>query len=147
LIRNYLIVCSILVTILGSGCSNSDDKTATISVNSDSEYVNTCKDLNLGILFDFDFTLPNADKSWVNLWVERYNNGTKETQPLAQLSYGNSPNEVDEGSMGFGMINPDTDETMVFLYGPEVRTQPQIIERNPLKVVLVLGTMQLVRKK
>jgi len=56
--------------------------------------VNTFEDLNLGILFDFDFTLPNADNSWVNLWVERYIDGEKESQRLTQLSYGNSPNEV-----------------------------------------------------
>jgi len=115
---------------MSSGCTISNDKTATISVNSDSEYVNTFEDLNLGILFDFDFTLPDADESWVNLWVERYNDGTKETQPLTQLSYGNSPNKVDEGSMGFGMINPNTEAPLVFLYGPDVRTQPQIIKKE-----------------
>lgn len=115
---------------MSSGCSISDDKTATISVNSKSDYVNTFEDLNLGILFDFDFTLPNADKSWVNLWVDRYNNGTKDTQPLTRLSYGNSPNKVDEGPMGFGMINPNSEDTMVFLYGPDVWTQPKIIEKE-----------------
>lgn len=120
----------IFVLVMSSGCTISNDKTATISVNSDSEYVNTFEDLNLGILFDFDFTLPDADESWVNLWVERYNDGTKETQPLTQLSYGNSPNKVDEGSMGFGMINPNTEAPLVFLYGPDVRTQPQIIKKE-----------------
>lgn len=132
MIKNYsiYIFIFIFVLVLSTGCSNSDDKTATISVNSDSEHVNTFKDLNLGILFDFDLTLPNADKSWVNLWVDRYNNGTKETQPLTQLYYGNSPNKVDEGSMGFGMINPNTEAPLVFLYGPDVRTQPKIIEKE-----------------
>ncbi|MBT2641542.1 hypothetical protein J7I80_04845 [Bacillus sp. ISL-41] len=120
----------IFVLVLSSGCSNSNDNTGTISVNSDSEHVNTFEDLNLGILFDFDFTLPNADKSWVNLWVERYNKGTKDTKALTQLSYGNSPNKVDEGSMGFGMINPNTEAPLVFLYGPDVRTQPQVIEKK-----------------
>ncbi|MBT2640469.1 hypothetical protein [Bacillus sp. ISL-39] len=130
--KNYLIhsFIFILVLVLSSGCSNLDDKTATISVNSDSEYVNTFEDLNLGILFDFDFTLYNADKSWVNLWVERYNDGTKETPPLTQLSYGNSPNKVNEGSMGFGMINPNSEDPLVFLFGPDVWTQPQIIKKE-----------------
>ncbi|GAM12252.1 hypothetical protein [Mesobacillus selenatarsenatis] len=130
MIKNYLIYISILILILilGSGCSNSNDKAATISVNSDSEYVNTFEDLNLGILFDFDFKLPSADTSWVTLWVDRYQNGTKETQPITQLSYGNSPNKVDEGSLGFGIINPNSDGPLVFLYGPGVSTQPTIIE-------------------
>ena len=72
--KNYYIISSILlfILILSSGCTNTSEKVATISVNSDSEYVNTFEDLNLGILFDFDFSLPNADKSWVNLWVDRY---------------------------------------------------------------------------
>lgn len=132
MIRNYSIysfIC-IFVLVMGAGCSNSSDKTATISVNSNSKHVDTFEDLNLGILFDFDFNLPNADKSWVNLWVERYNNGTKDTQPLTQLSYGNSPDKVDEGSMGFGMINPNSEDSMVFLYGPDVWTQPKIIEKE-----------------
>lgn len=93
--------------------------------------MNTFEDLNLGILFDFDFTLPNADKSWVNLWVERYIDGKKESQPLTQLSYGNSPNEVEQGHLGFGMINPNLEDTLVFLYGPAVRKYPAIIEREP----------------
>lgn len=130
MIKNNFIFSSILLffLILGSGCTNSSGNIATISVNSDSEYVNTFEDLNLGILFDFHFKLPNADKSWVNLWVERYNGGKKESQPLTQLSYGNSPNKVDEGQLGFGIINPYPEDTLVFLYGPGVRTEPSIIE-------------------
>ncbi|UYZ24130.1 hypothetical protein [Mesobacillus jeotgali] len=132
MIKNYSIYSFIFifVLVLSSGCSHSNDKTATISVNSDSKYVKTFEELNLGILFDFDFTLPNADENWVNLWVERYNNGEKDIKPLTQLSYGNSPNKVEKGSMGFGMINPNTDAPLVFLYGPDVRTQPQIIEKE-----------------
>lgn len=129
MIKNNFIFSSILLffLILSSGCTNSSGNIATISVNSDSKYVNTFEDLNLGILFDFHFKLPNAEKSWVNLWVERYKDGKKETQPLTQLSYGNSPNKVDEGQLGFGMINPYSEDTLVFLYGPGVRTQPSII--------------------
>ena len=132
--KNYYIISSILLFILivSSGCTNTSEKVATISVNSGSEYVNTFEDLNLGILFDFDFTLPNADKSWVNLWVDRYIDGEKESQPLIQLSYGNSPNEVEEGHLGFGMINPNSKSTLVFLYGPAVSTHPSIIERESM---------------
>lgn len=132
MIRKYFIFSSIifLFLVVSSGCTNSSDKKATISVNFDSEYVSTFKELNLGILFDFDFKLPNADKSWVNLWVERYDSGKKEREPLTQLSYGNSPNEVDEGHLGFGMINPNSEDTLVFLYGPSVSTQPSIIEKE-----------------
>ncbi|MGO4889521.1 hypothetical protein ACJ2A9_17375 [Anaerobacillus sp. MEB173] len=130
--KNYFILSVIILSslILSSGCSNSSNKVATISVNSDSEYVKTFEDLNIGILYDFNFKLLNADKRWVNLWVERYNDGKKVSQPLAQLSYGNSPIEVDEGHLGFGMINPNSEDTFVFLYGPSVSTQPSIIEKE-----------------
>ena len=133
MIKNYFIISSIIffLFLLSTGCTNSSDKMATISVNSDSEYVNTFEDLNLGILFDFNFTLPNADKRWVNLWVERYIDGEIEQYPLTQLSYGISPNEVEEGHLGFGMINPNSEDTLVFLYGPAVRSQPSIIEKEP----------------
>ncbi|MDL4839475.1 hypothetical protein [Aquibacillus rhizosphaerae] len=130
--KHYFIFGSIvlLFLILTSGCTNTIDKTPTISVNSESEYVNTFEDLNLGILYDFNFKLPNADKSWVNLWVERYNDGKIDFQPLTQLSYGNSPNEVTEGHLGFGMIGPNAEDTLVFLYGPGVSTHPSLIEKE-----------------
>ncbi|MFD2043680.1 hypothetical protein ACFSTA_04735 [Ornithinibacillus salinisoli] len=132
MIKNYFIFSVIILffLIITSGCTNSSDKIATISVNSDSEYVNTFEDLHLGILYDFDFKLPNADKSWVNLWVERYIDGKKDSQPLTQLNYGNSPKEVEEGHLGFGMINPNSEDTLVFLYGPGVSSQPSIIEKD-----------------
>lgn len=66
----------------------------------------------------------------MNFWVESYDSGKKESQPLTQLSYGNSPNEVDEGHMGFGMINLNSEDTFVFLYGPSASTQPSIIEKE-----------------
>lgn len=131
--KKKLIICSILLfcfIILIVSCVHSSDKVATISVNTDSEYANTFHDLNLGILFDFDFTLYNADKSWVNLWVERYINGEKESLPLTQLSFGNSPNKVDKGHLGFGLINPNSEHTLIFLYVPSGRTQPSIIDKE-----------------
>ncbi len=119
------------ILIVSTGCTNTSDKVATISINADSEYVNTFEDLDLGIVFDFDFTLPNADNSWVDLWVERYIDGEKESQPLTKLSYGNSPNEVEDGHLGFGMINTKSEDTLVFLFGPDVRNHPSIIEKTP----------------
>jgi hypothetical protein len=97
-----------------SGCTSSTNKPPTISKSADSEYVKTFKDLHLGILFNFDFKLPNADKSWVTIWVERYQNGEKNIHPITELSYGLSPNEVEQGNIGFGMINYDED-LLVFL--------------------------------
>jgi hypothetical protein len=137
LIKKFLIfiLISFSFLIVSSGCtsrSDTGDGKAAVSVtaNSDSEYVKTFNDLNLGILFDYDFSLPNADKRWVNLWVERYHNGKKDSNPLTQLSYGNSPKEVEEGHLGFGMINPNSAEPLVFLYGPGVRNLPVAIEKD-----------------
>ncbi len=132
MIKNYFIITSIFILLLtlSAGCTNTNEKAATISVHSDSEYVNTFEDLHLGILFDFDFTLPDADKRWVNLWVERYIDGEKESQPLTQLSYGNSPTNVEHGHLGFGMIHTSLEDTLVFLYGPGVSTHPTRIEKT-----------------
>ncbi|WP_339212437.1 hypothetical protein [Solibacillus sp. FSL W8-0372] len=130
--NKYIILFSTLLSILivSSGCAISGEEKITIEVNSESEYVDTFKDLNLGILFDFNIKLPNAVKSWVNLWVERYIDGELESEPLTQLSYGNSPNKVQEGHLGFGMINTSSEEMLVFLYGPSVRTNPERIEKE-----------------
>ncbi|KWW21298.1 hypothetical protein AS888_17040 [Peribacillus simplex] len=129
---NHYNICFILIVSLMiiSGCTGQDNKDsiASISVNSDSEYTNTFKKLNVGELYDFDFKLNEADKTWVNVWMERYKDGKKEPQPFAKLSYGNSPNKVEEGNVGFGMINTN-DSRLVFLYAPHVTAPPQNIDK------------------
>ncbi|MFD4932686.1 hypothetical protein ACFWMS_28290 [Peribacillus butanolivorans] len=127
--KNYFTfsLISILSLIIISGCTNKDS-IATISVNSDSEHTNTFKKLNLGELYDFDFKLNNADKTWVNVWIESYKDGKQEPQPLAELSYGKSPNKVEEGNLGFGIINTN-DTRLGFLYAPNVTATPQKIDK------------------
>lgn len=118
------------------GCSSessNNNKIAYISANLDSEYNNTFKDLQLGVLFDFDLKLPDADKSWVDIWVEGYRNGKAvEPFPLTQLSYGLSPKQVEEGPMGFGILNPNSSEAQFFLYSTGVRTNPNSIDNSLL---------------
>ncbi len=96
------------------GC-NSNNKIAYISANTNSEYGNTFKELNLGLLWDFSLKLPKADKSWVTIWVEGYSNGeVVEPFPLKQLLYGLSPKQVEEGRIGFGIVNPNSDDPLFF---------------------------------
>lgn len=111
------------------GCSNkSSDTTPNIAADPDSKYVSTFEDLHLGVLFNFDFYLPEADKRWVNLWVESYENGNKDEEPVVQLSYGQSPTEISEGALGFGIINAGREETSVFLYGHGASIHPNSIK-------------------
>jgi hypothetical protein len=134
-VKNQYIVISLFlaIVILMTSCSDKNEfnvDVPTIAIKQDSPYKTTFEDLGVGVLFDFDFYLPKADKRWVNLWVERYIDGIKDSQPLAQLTYGNSPKEVEEGSLGFGMINPSSEHTLVFLYGPAVKSSPLLIEKD-----------------
>lgn len=135
--RKYQMICLILIgvlIILNIGCSDNSsesNKIAFVSANVNSEYEKTFKELQLGILFDFDLRITNADKSWVNIWVEGYRNGKPvEPFPLTQLSYGLSPKKIEEGQMGFGIINPNSNEPLLFLYSTDVRTGPHIMENN-----------------
>ena len=114
--KKGILVYSILILLLISGCTNKDSR-ATISVTADSEHKNTFKDLHVGELYEFDFKLNQADKTWVNLWIERYENGKKDSQPLNELSYGKAPDKVQQGNLGFGIINTD-DDPLGFLYAP-----------------------------
>lgn len=127
--KNYFISSLILSLIIISGCTNSKDSIATISINSDSEHTNTFKKLNLGQLYDFDFKLNSADKTWVNVWIESYKDGKQVPQPLTELSFGKSPNKVEEGNLGFGIINTDDDDRLSFLYAPNVTATPQKIDK------------------
>lgn len=89
---SYTFLLMVIIIVFAVWCnseSSGADKIAYITVNVDSEYENTFKDLGLGILFDFKLRLTNADKSWVDIWVEGYSNGKAvEPFPLKQLSYG-----------------------------------------------------------
>ncbi len=111
-----------------SGCSSSNESIATIQANTDSEQVKTFKNLNIGRLFEFNFILNDADKTWVEIWVEQYENGELSEEPLSKLSYGLSPNKVDKGNILFGMMNTDKNIISMFLAAPEIRTSPEIIE-------------------
>ncbi|MFZ3579742.1 hypothetical protein [Virgibacillus sp. DJP39] len=63
--KRFYVIVSIAFLLISVGCSNKNEPEApTISIKSDSEYVNTFKDLNLGVVLDFYFYLPNADKRW-----------------------------------------------------------------------------------
>ncbi|MFC4560098.1 hypothetical protein ACFO3D_18220 [Virgibacillus kekensis] len=122
-----LILFSIVFLAIGSGCTGQQGGATTISANPDSNYVKTFKDLELGILYDFKFNLENAKEKWVNVWVERYTDGKKDSNPLVDLSYGMSPRDSLTGHLGFGIINPNSDSTMVFLYAPGVKSHPILL--------------------
>nr|WP_106779355.1 hypothetical protein [Lysinibacillus timonensis] len=126
--KHYFISSLLFISlfIIISGCSNSS--IATIQVNRDSEYVKTFEDLNIGKLYDFDFKLNEADKTRVTIWVEKYEDGEKVEEPLSSLSYGQSPNKVDEGHILFGLLNADNGVMSIFLSAPNVSKSPRIIE-------------------
>ena len=123
------LIILIIIMIFSAGCSKNatDDKIAYISANTNSEYSKVYKELLLGTLFDFNLRLPDADKSWVTIWVEAYRNG-KSVEPLhiIELTYGLNPEKKVEGHMGFGMLY-NNDETQVFLYSKGIKTSNQNI--------------------
>ena len=128
----FLLSAMIIVFAVGCNSENSDnDEIAFITVNADSEYENTFQDLGIGIVFDFNLKLPNADNSWVDIWVEGYSDGKAiEPFPIRQLSYGLSPNQEEEGPMGFGIINPSSTEPQLFLYSQGTSNTPRSIGNN-----------------
>lgn len=135
MIKSHFFYITILFSflLLLTGCTQvkQSEEIATISANKESPYLQTFSDLNLGTLFDFDFYLPNADKRWVDIWVESYENGKKNEHNLTDLSYGLNLKEIEEGHIGFGIINSDENKQQVFLYTPGVKSKPQNIESIP----------------
>jgi len=116
--------------LMSAGCTDSVDDTeaATVSVQSDSEYVQTFKELQLGTLADFTVNLPRENEGSLRLWVERYQEGKIDPQPVAELSFDLDAKEAAESPVGFGMIDADPESLLVFLYGPGVKTAPEKIE-------------------
>lgn len=115
----------ILATVLLSSCSANENKVAEIEPAPESEYAKTFDELVLGTLFDFKLEVQNADQRWVKLWVERYQDGKKDVDSVVDLIYGESLDETDEGHVGFGIINSETDEPLYFLYAPDIKLNPQ----------------------
>ncbi|HHV07059.1 MAG TPA: hypothetical protein GXX69_02450 [Firmicutes bacterium] len=123
-----LIALLILVSLV-SGCASEESaKIAYISANENSRYQTTFSELNLGLVRDYRLVLPNADKSWVRIWVDGYHDGEKMgTSPLAELSCGLHPEKNSEGSMGIGIIRTGKKE-YVFLYAPGVSMGPMELD-------------------
>lgn len=132
--NNQLIISSIIflaLFLIIVGCSNQankEEKIAYISANDNSEYEKVFEEIGLGILFDYKLNLPYANRSWVTVWLEGYKNGSNEPIHLNEISYGLSPNKVEEGHMGFGIINPNSDNPSVFLYFPSGSLPPHSID-------------------
>ncbi|WP_042473203.1 hypothetical protein [Bacillus ndiopicus] len=118
-----LVVIMAGLLLLSVGCS-SEAGGITIEPKTDSDYTRTFSELNLGQLWDFDFYLPEANHRSVHLWVEKYSDGKKDEQFEASLTYGNSPTDEEKGRLGLGLINGEM--ASLFLYGPGVKSQPQI---------------------
>jgi hypothetical protein len=124
-----LSVVIVFVLLITTSCKGQNATAPIISVNPDSDYKQTFEDLSLGAINDFQFKLPEADKRWVKVWVESYVDGVKSIEPLTQLSYGISPNKIDEGHLGMGIINHQTENPLLFLYAPGVSQTPQSFEK------------------
>lgn len=104
----YSVISMVILLLLGAGCTNANNQVATITANPNSTYETTFKDLGIGVLYDFNFYLPDADKRWVRMWVERYRDGQKDPQPLTQISYGLSPKRLKKGILGLASLIPTT---------------------------------------
>lgn len=121
---------------------------AEVKKEEDVAYTRTFEELRLGHLFNFDLTLPHADRSWVTLWVEGYRRGQPlltGQQPLAELSFGAFPGEREQGPMGFAMIDAKEGETKrscLFLYAPSVRTGNITVELLEGQANTVTATMR-----
>ncbi|SES01385.1 hypothetical protein SAMN04487944_11520 [Gracilibacillus ureilyticus] len=123
--RKINAVLLLIIFIVMVGCSAQERHKPTIKISKDSVYEQTFNDLNLGIIFDFDFYLPDADKSWITVWVERYKDGEKIPEPKLEFSFSNSPDKVEEGKMGLGILDANTEESRLFFYAPGVKFGPE----------------------
>lgn len=126
-----------------AGCSsqaNEDEKIAYISSHVNSDYEKMFKKMGLGILFDYHLKLPSANQSWVTIWVEGYRNGAAEPVRITEISYGLSPNQVEEGLVGFGIINPNSDHPLFLLYSPTASVSPHPVEGKILDPNATIST-------
>lgn len=121
------------ILLLLTGCSEDNKHLAYVSTDRGGEYEDVVKELNIGTLINYHLRLPKADETWVRIWVEAYREGEKVEPFFAELNYGLSPNKVDKGHMGLGIVQPYDEEELFFLYAPGVKDFPHTVENNPLQ--------------
>lgn len=136
--KKIILICLLItITTLIISCSSIDskkDSIAYISANPKSTNQKVFTDLNLGTIFDYNFKLTKADKSWVNFWIEGYENGEKmEPFVISELSYGLSPNEIEEGNIGFGLLKNEDSKYSSFFYTPYIKSVPSTMDEKILK--------------
>lgn len=121
-------VLALSLVLLISACSGAvpmDQSIATVWPNQSSEYEKTFQELHLGLLFDFDLKLSQADQSWVSLWFEGYRNGEPAGEvPFQSLSFGHFPQARHEGRLGFGLIGHQSQNPLLILYSSGASLNP-----------------------
>lgn len=127
--KKWILAVLMIFTIMMSvGCQSQPDQ-STIRAHGDSKYQDTFKELGIGKLFDFSYQLPEANNRWVNVWVDRYRDGKKDENPLIELSYGNNPENYEEGSLGLGILRTNSDDASMFLYAEDMKLEPVSVGR------------------
>lgn len=120
----FIILILVIGLLFSIGCeainTNVKETVAYISRNNDSNYEKIFEELYLGKIFDYKYKLENADKTWVCLWVEEYENGEKiAPNPLSSYNYYLNPNEnSEEGKLSFGIVNSSDANSSIFFYSP-----------------------------
>ncbi|UFU01086.1 hypothetical protein KO561_09175 [Radiobacillus kanasensis] len=132
-------VCLTLFIVIGFSSqilpANSSDSLAIISAKPNSDYNQTFEELGMGVVYDFQMTLPQADETWVKIWVDAYQSGKEiQSNPVGVLSYGLSPNEYEEGHIGLALVEEEGGNPLLVLYAPGVKTLPSQLS-IPLDIV------------
>lgn len=125
------------------GCTDTNEtqekdisQTVTLTKTPDSDYMKTFEELSLGWLSDFHMKWENADKTGIRVWAEGYENGVKLEDNLFDIGIGNSPNTVEDGSFGYGLIESNGSEPLIFFYHPGGSLTPQKVPMD-----IFTGTM------
>lgn len=135
--RKYIILLliAILISTLAIGCRSEGEDVdeniaASVSINSDSNYIGTFTELNLGSIFDFNLKLHKADRSIVTIWVEGYKDGNPMSEEsIAELAYRFSPKDVEEGHMGLAIFNHNfNSQLLIYSANAKSLTNPKSIE-------------------
>lgn len=129
-----IIRCFALLAVLFmlSSCNRGDAKIsdAIISVNQESDYTSTFSELDLGIVFDYLLTIDRPENQLIEMWVESYQNGELEKEPLVQLIMNIDSQPVKKERFGLGIIKEDQ-SSQAFLYGPGVKASSVKFEKVP----------------
>lgn len=117
ILPKLLLGTMLLIIVTGcSGITAETEHTAILTIQENSPHAETFTELGLGYLLNYNLELKEADRLWVKLWIEGYEDGQPiRSDSIIELSYGQHPEALYDGPLRWAILKLETDKVAMSL--------------------------------